>query len=164
MVNATQSTFRNENPITGIITSDSDCYRRMTALNFTISDLLEENPLRLATHTGATEGHDKYDVIEQFGRMRSDEKIMSFRGGSAQDFLETILADVALNTERADTFKANAEDRALAIDNQRESISGVDNDEEAVKLVRFQNAYNLSSKVIQVLTEIYDRLILQTGV
>ena len=46
----------------------------------------------------------------------------------------------------------------------RTSISGVDNDEEAVNLVKYQNAYNLSSKMIQVLTEIYDRLILETGV
>jgi len=44
------------------------------------------------------------------------------------------------------------------------SISGVDEDEEALDLVKFQNAYNLSSKMISVLTEIYDRLILETGV
>ena len=44
------------------------------------------------------------------------------------------------------------------------SISGVDNDEEAVNLVKYQNAYNLASKMIQVLTEVYDRLILETGV
>ena len=37
-------------------------------------------------------------------------------------------------------------------------------DEEAVNLVKYQNGYNLASKMIQTLTEIYDRLILQTGV
>jgi flagellar hook-associated protein 1 FlgK len=89
---------------------------------------------------------------------------MSFRGGSAEDFLESILADVALNTERAKTFSENAEAKALSVNNQRESVSGVDREEEAVNLVKFQHAYNLSSKVIQVLTEIYDRLILETGV
>ena len=41
---------------------------------------------------------------------------------------------------------------------------GVDNDEEALNLVKFQEAYNLSAKMIQVFTEIYDRLILNTGV
>ena len=44
------------------------------------------------------------------------------------------------------------------------SISGVDEDEEATNLVKYQHAYGLSSKMIQVLTEVYDRLILQTGV
>ena len=50
------------------------------------------------------------------------------------------------------------------IDNMRISISGVDEDEEAMGLVKYQNAYNLASKMIQTLTECYDRLILQTGV
>ena len=44
------------------------------------------------------------------------------------------------------------------------SISGVDTDEESLNLVEFQHAYNLASHLIQVLTEVYDRLILQTGV
>ncbi len=164
LANATQSKFKNEDSITGVITSESDCYRQLTASNFTVSELLVKNADRLATHTVASDGQDKYDVIEKLARMRSDEKVMSFRGGSAEDFLESILADVALNTERAKTFSENAEAKALSVNNQRESVSGVDRDEEAVNLVKFQHAYNLSSKVIQVLTEIYDRLILETGV
>ena len=50
------------------------------------------------------------------------------------------------------------------IDTQRMSVSGVDEDEEGVDLVKFKNAYNLSSKVISVMQEIYDKLIEQTGV
>ncbi len=50
------------------------------------------------------------------------------------------------------------------IQNQRYSVSGVDNDEEAVNLSKFQQQYNIASKMIQVLKEVYDRLILQTGV
>ena len=50
------------------------------------------------------------------------------------------------------------------VNNQRLSVSGVDTDEEAISLVRFQNNYNLASKMIQTFTEIYDRLILETGV
>ena len=61
-------------------------------------------------------------------------------------------------------FSRSFQDIANTIDNQRISISGVDEDEEAVNLVKYQNGYNLASKMIQTLTEIYDRLILQTGV
>ena len=50
------------------------------------------------------------------------------------------------------------------ISNQRMSVSGVDEDEEALNLVKFQNAYNLSSKVISVMNEIYNKLINETGV
>lgn len=50
------------------------------------------------------------------------------------------------------------------ITNQRLSVSGVDNDEEAVNLVKFQNAYDLSCKLVSVLQEMYDKLINETGV
>lgn len=52
----------------------------------------------------------------------------------------------------------------MQIDKQRMSVSGVDKDEEAIDLVKFQNAYNLSSKMVSVLAEIYDKLINETGV
>ena len=37
-------------------------------------------------------------------------------------------------------------------------------DEEALNLIKFQNAYNLASKVISVMAEMYDKLINETGV
>ena len=39
-----------------------------------------------------------------------------------------------------------------------------DEDEEALDLIKFQNAYNLSSKMISVMAEVYDKLIEETGV
>lgn len=162
LANATEADFTDEG--SNIVSSTSDIYRNLTAGNFSINTIIKNDSDRMATHTGETEGQDKSDVIAQLIRMRSDKDMMSFRGGSAQEFLQTILGDVALNTERAEIFRGSGEKKALSIENQRQSISGVDNDEEAVNLVKFQNAYNLSAKVIQVLTEIYDRLILQTGV
>jgi flagellar hook-associated protein 1 FlgK len=43
-------------------------------------------------------------------------------------------------------------------------VSGVDEDEEALYLVKFQNAYNMASKVISIMAELYDKLINETGV
>ena len=71
---------------------------------------------------------------------------------------------MALNSSNSGTLEKTYTALDMTINNQRCSDSGVDEDEEAANLVKFQNAYNLSSKMIQTLTEIYDRLILQTGV
>jgi len=49
------------------------------------------------------------------------------------------------------------------IQNQRLSVMGVDTDEEAMDLMKFQQAYNLNSKMMSVMNEIYDKLINQTG-
>lgn len=164
LANAKQLSFRHEKAADGIISSNSDCYRMLTAGNFGISAEVLKNADRLATHTDVAAGQDKYDVLEDLYSMKSDTNVMIFRGGTAEELLEWIMGDVALNAERAETFYNNADVMATKVDNQRTSISGVDNDEEAVSLVKYQNAYNLSSKMIQVLTEIYDRLILETGV
>ena len=69
-----------------------------------------------------------------------------------------------MNTSGANTLYTSYKNIGSSIDTQRVSISGVDEDEEAVNLVKYQNGYNLASKMIQTLTEIYDRLILETGV
>ena len=49
------------------------------------------------------------------------------------------------------------------IQNQRLSVMGVDTDEEAMDLMKFQQSYNLNSKMMSVMNEIYDKLINQTG-
>ena len=95
--------------------------------------------------------------------INTKEKI-TFRGSSPSEFLQSVLSDIALNASRANTFYQSFSDISYTIDNQRIAISGVDEDEEAVNLVKYQNGYNLASKMIQTLTEIYDRLILETGV
>jgi len=69
-----------------------------------------------------------------------------------------------LNANTANTFYTTYSNVGNSINNQRLSISSVDQDEEAVSLVKYQNAYTLASKMISTLTEVYDRLILETGV
>ena len=49
------------------------------------------------------------------------------------------------------------------IQNQRLSIMGVDTDEEAMDMMKFQQAYNLNSKMMSVMNEIYDKLLNGTG-
>jgi len=141
-----------------------DSYYRMTAKNVSLMAALELNPSLLAEKSNTGDGVEQGDLLEQLSNMPYDKEQMTFRGASASEFLQTILSDVALNTSRASTFSDSYANISYSIDNQRIGISGVDEDEEAVNLVKYQNGYNLASKMIQTLTEIYDRLILETGV
>ena len=144
--------------------TDNDSYYLMTGKNVSVSSTLENDPDRLANKKSDSDGVEQNDLIEELKDLATNKGKLSFRGCSASEFLQCVLADVALNSKRAETFYKSYTDIAYSIDTQRISISGVDEDEEAVNLVRYQNGYNLASKMIQVLTEIYDRLILQTGV
>lgn len=146
------------------INVDDDSYYRLTAGNLNILEALSMDPGLLANRKDNGDGVEQNDLLEELKAMAYDKDIMSFRGCSASEFLQCILSDVALNTNSANTFYNNFTNISYTIDNQRISISGVDEDEEAVNLVKYQNGYNLASKMIQTLTEIYDRLILETGV
>lgn len=143
---------------------EADDYYFMTAKNFAVESEMLINPAMLATKGTASDGVEASDTVEKLLAMFSDKETLSFRGGAANEFLECILADMALNANSANTFATTYESLKLTINNQRTSISGVDTDEEAVNLVKFQNGYNLASKVIQTMTEMLDRLITQTGV
>lgn len=146
------------------VSVNDDSYYRLTAKNASILKAMVNDPDLLATKVGQTEGVDEYKNVERLIKMINDKTQVSFRGASTAEFLTCILSDIALNTNSANTFHSNFTNVGKAIDNQRLSISGVDQDEEAVNLVKYQNAYNLASRMIQTMTEIYDRLILQTGV
>lgn len=146
------------------VTDHTDSYYQLTAGNFKIVDAILNDATKLATRTEQHTGSDHNDIVKSLIDMKTNTKVMSFRGCSADQYLVCMLADVALNAQRAETFKDNYEIMGNTISNQRLSVSGVDNDEEAVNLTKFQQGYNMASKMIQVLTEVYDRLILQTGV
>lgn len=139
-------------------------YYWMTAGNFNVNYSFVNDADLLATRNVKDNGVDDYSTLEDLYGMFSDKNQMSFRGCSANEFLECILSDIALNASQANTFTTSYTSIGTAINNQRISISGVDEDDEAVNLVKYQNAYNLASKMIQTLTEVYDRLILYTGV
>ena len=146
------------------VTDHDDSYYQLTAGNFKIVDAILKDANKLATRTEQYTGDDHNDVVRSLIDLRTNTKKMSFRGCCADQYLVCMLADVALNAQRAETFKDNYKIMGNTIANQRLSVSGVDNDEEAVNLTKFQQGYNMASKMIQVLTEVYDRLILQTGV
>jgi len=142
--------------------SREDGYFKLTCRNVSIDKACQKDPSLISTTENINDGVDKYDIIEKLLKLKSDT--VMYRGGGADDFLQCMIADISVDTEEAKVFSTNYLNVSTAIDNQRQSISGVDEDEEALDLVKFQNAYNLSSKMISVLTEIYDRLILETGV
>ncbi len=163
---------------------DNTGYYNLTAGNVTLLDAVVKNPALLGTRKDIDkdgvgqrppenpdaddkdeiEGKEQCDQVWAVISMLGDVNQFSFRGRDAGGFLECVLSDAILNASNAETFYATYYSLETNIDNQRTSISGVDEDEEAMNLVKYENSYTLASKMINVLTEVYDRLILQTGV
>ncbi|MCX4295976.1 MAG: flagellar hook-associated protein FlgK [Lachnospiraceae bacterium] len=144
--------------------SQNNGYYMLTAGNFNVEKSIQDDASTLATHTGEGEGVSKYDIIDNLKDLSTNKDKMAFRGCDAQSFLICLMGDSGLNAQSANSFQEIYSSIEESIANSRFSVSGVDSDEEAANMIKFQNAYNLASKMISVLNACYDRLITQTGV
>lgn len=144
--------------------SSDDGYFKLNAGNFNVEKSIENDANSMATHTVETGGISKYDIIAELKDLSTNTDKMTFRGCKAEDFLICLMGDAALNAESANRFQSIYSNIEQTIASNRISISGVDADEEAASMINYQNAYNLSSKMISVLCEVYDKLIQETGV
>lgn len=78
--------------------------------------------------------------------------------------MQSIVSEIAVDVKKAQTFEKNHANIQKSIENQKMSVSGVDGDEESMNLVKYQEAFELSSKMISVMQEIYNKLINEMGV
>jgi flagellar hook-associated protein 1 FlgK len=156
--------FNGKHPVTGdnYILDTQESYYNITAANFTVTSEIYNNPMKLAVATNTTDGVEDNTVLHKLIALKSDHTM--FRQGVPSSFLQTMVAEIGIDRSKAISFASSQENIVSLINNQRLSISGVDMDEEAMNLVRYQNAYNLSAKVITVMNEIYDKLINDMGV
>lgn len=145
--------------------SDADNYYFMTASNISVNAKTLHDPNILATtvkpHVDASDVDEAKLVNEM---LALQDQTVVYRGSGGVKFLEYITTDVSIDTQEAEILYSNYTDISNTIDTYRMSVSSVDEDEEGMDLLKFQNAYNLASRIISTLNEMYDRLITQTGV
>ncbi|MDF2868556.1 MAG: hypothetical protein K0R05_131 [Anaerocolumna sp.] len=143
--------------------ANSAAYRYLTADNFTVSDTIYKNPSKIATSDSKiTDGVENSNIAHKLYALKSDTAM--FKQGTPESFFQTLVAEIGVDSKKVTDNAKNQQDILKMISNQRLSVSGVDVDEEAMNLVMFQNAYNLSAKAISVMNQIYDKLINDTGV
>ena len=146
-----------------VVRSGGDSYYRLTAANLKVAEVCNDPSIfATADLENFENGQDYQEMIEQMMKLQKD--IVMYRGSGGDQFLATMISDVTVDTEESVLLSSNYTTITNMVEKQRTSISGVDEDEEALDLVKFQNAYNLCSKVVQIMSEMYDRLITNTGV
>src|SRR5690606_20639336 len=70
-----------------------------------------------------------------------------------------LVSGVGSRTRDASISQEAAKSILTQTESQRESISGVNLDEEAADLIRFQQSYQASARVIQVSSELFDSIL-----
>ena len=141
--------------------SGTDTYYNITAKNFCVAKAITKNPFLMATASEIINGEARTDILQEMRDLFDKPIISNF---TPDEFFAAMLTDVAIGTEDSKDMTENYETLGKVIENQRLSVSGVDEDEETIEMLKFRYAYNLNSKVISIMNECYDKLINETGV
>lgn len=75
-----------------------------------------------------------------------------------------IVTKMGIEKQQADNMVANQIDLTTLLEQRRDSISGVDINEEVVSMIQSQSAFQANARAISVISEMLDTLINRTGV
>jgi flagellar hook-associated protein 1 FlgK len=110
---------------------------------------------------------DPRTVVAGSGNSGSNDIAMAvsqLRGNPAIDgAYGSFIAQFGAEVDEANRQQTNAQALTDSVDNRRQSVSGVSMDEEMTNLVKFQRAYQASSRAMSTMDEMLDVLINRTG-
>jgi flagellar hook-associated protein 1 len=122
------------------------------ATTLDVDAALLANPQLLDPGTGASGSTDLALAVSQ---LRD--------GASVDQAYRAFVAELGSNVREAVRQEGNAQVLTDAVENRRQSVSGVSLDEEMSNLVRFQRSYQASARAMSTLDEMLDVLINRTG-
>lgn len=131
-------------------------YYRLTAMNVSVNTDIQRNVMKLALAEDGSSGVEECKNLDRLIKTKEDTSM--FNEGKPAQFLESFTADIGCQTQQVIIFATSQKNICSSIDQQRMSVSSVDQDEETINLVKYRNAYNLSAKVVSTMQQIYDVL------
>lgn len=134
-------------------------YNTITIGNFSVAPDIIDNYDNLYTSAAVNAGPSDGSLIEDMIELRHD--VNMFSQGEPDNYMQAVISEMAVDGKKASEFKSSQENLLHMVNNQRESYSSVDLNEETTDMIRFQQAYQLSAKMIQVMDEVYDVMINQ---
>lgn len=136
-----------------------------TVSNLVINMELRQNPSLLTFRLG---DHSEDQKTMEELKAAFEEKIYTLNPNVGtpvcfRDYYKNLVAQVA---NAGSVFRAIQDSQTVATDailNAREQIVGVSSDEELQNMIMFQNAYNASSRYINVVSEMLEHILTQLG-
>lgn len=133
-----------------------------TAYNFEVSEEILNNIDNLATRYNKNNGESDNGLINDLISIKQQSK--AFDNGKPSTYMELVISQAGIDTRKAESFNINKENAVNIVQNQRLSNSGVDLNEEAQNMIKYQQAYNVAAKMLSVMNQIYDVTINQMGI
>lgn len=141
-------------------------YYYMTALNICVTREMMADPGKIAGKLpdpdGGSVGSDEGGNIQRLTDLKDNASM--FVHGAPDAFIQYMTSTLGVNAKRAQSMEQSQSHLLYAIDTNRQSVSGVDEDEEGADMIIFQNMLIAQYRVLSVLNEVLDKLINETAV
>ncbi len=121
------------------------------ASNIRLSDDIKNNPRNIPTSDAPAEPGNN-NICLKFARLSTDSTFVDSK--TAIDYYAYFLASIGTIGSEATSGRKTTDLISQQLTNQREAVIGVNLDEEAVNLIKFQKAFEASSRVINMTNEI----------
>lgn len=135
-------------------------YSKMTATNITISKEIYENASNMRS-TYDTDKESGGNLFRNLSNQKDNSKM--FKEGDPKDYMASIFSELGINAQEAIMYQSTQESVTGIIKNQRLSVSQVDLTEEFTNLIKYQQAYQASAKIMNTIDGIYETTIFKLG-
>jgi flagellar hook-associated protein 1 FlgK len=129
-----------------------------------LNDEVFTNPNKIAA-SSLNNGESNNDNVNLLIKLRtSTNMFLPGTKGTPDDFIKAMLSALAVDSSQAKRMTTNSAALVEQTENRRLSESGVSLDEEMTNMVKFQQAYNASARMITTLDEILDTTVNRLGI
>lgn len=132
-------------------------------INPAVRDNLSKIPLSMNTGTGDYDMKTAAELVDAWNQVFATLSPNTLSQNNFMDYYTALIADVANTGQTLKAIADNQEVTANGVDDQRQQVMGVSSDEELTYLIKFQHAYNASSRYITVIDEMLEHLLTHLG-
>ncbi|HYE83657.1 MAG TPA: flagellar hook-associated protein FlgK [Clostridia bacterium] len=135
----------------------------VNSINFKVNPDVYANPDKVAA-ASLDDGESNNGNAKFLIELRQSTTMFSSVKGTPDDYIKALLSALAVDSNQAKRMTTNSEALVSQTENRRLSESGVSLDEEMTNMVKFQQAYNASARLITTLDSILDTTVNRLGI
>jgi flagellar hook-associated protein 1 FlgK len=137
----------------------------ITASNITISQawLSDAKYITASTKTPAGSG-DNDNIYKMIAALDNKQTISSNFTGTFNQFANSLMNDIFVDTSYYKDIASSSSIKLNSVMDSRESVSGVSINDEAANMMKYQKAFEASSRIMTVLDEALDTIINKMGI
>lgn len=143
----------------------SDTAKQYTLESVTVNSVLVADKTKIPHKN--QDGTIDYAMAAKLGAIWEEDRLIlnpnDTKKLSFKSYYQSMTNEMATFANVYSSTATSLANTVASVDNARQQVIGVSSDEELAYMIRFQNAYNASSRFINVINEMIEHLITQLG-